>query len=149
MPTIVVQGLAAVYRDDERVTDPQVLASLVPLVFDDDDAVFTDYLGGTPLQDELRSALERSGVLRFTHAPGADLLTVTVEFRSRRDLSDAELHELVKDTLGQWSDGIGESWTCISPQRTGYAIMCLSPGCGPLPSPYPIVRVQADAGPPA
>jgi hypothetical protein len=143
MPTVAIEGLAAVYRNDEQVTDPLVLASLVPLAYEDE--VFTDYLGGTELQDALQGALERSGVLRFTHVPGADLLTVTVEFIARRPLSEPETQELVQDTLGQWSDGVGENWTCISPKRVGYTIMCLCPGCGQLPSPYPIVRVEADS----
>ena len=142
MHTVIIEGFAAVFRDKEQITDPRILASLVPLAYEDE--VFTDYLGGTPVRDALLSALERSGVLRFNHEPGADLLTVGVEFRSRRALSEAELQELVSDTLGQWSDGIGENWTSLSPDRTGYTIMCLFPGCGPLPSPYPIVRVRPD-----
>jgi hypothetical protein len=142
MPTVAIEGLAAVFRNDEQVTNPVVLASIVPLAYEDE--VFTDYLGGTEVQDALQGALERSGVLRFTHVPGADLLTLTVEFVARRPLSELETQELVRDTLAQWSDGVGENWTCISPERTGYTIMCLYPGCRPLPSPYPIVRVEAD-----
>jgi hypothetical protein len=142
MPTVAIEGVATVFRNDQQVTDPRILASLVPLAYEDE--VFTDYLGGTPVQDALQAALERSGVLKFTHVPGADVLTVTVEFSARRALSEPELQELVRDTLGQWSDGVGENWTCISPERTGYTIMCLYPGCGPLPSPYPIVRIDSD-----
>jgi hypothetical protein len=141
MPRITIEGLAAVSRNDEQVTDPGVLASLVPLTYGDE--LFTTYMGGTPLEDAVREALEPGGVLRFTHAPGTELLTVRVEFEARRILSPEELRTLIDDTLSQWSDGIGENWTCESPNRTGgYAIMCLFPGCGPLPSPYPVVRID-------
>lgn len=140
MPRITIEGRAAVSLRDVPVTDPGRLASLVPLVYADE--VFTDYLGGTPLQAALQGALDRSGVLEFSHVPGADLLSVRVEFVAKRPLSSAELQELVRDTLGQWSDGIGENWTCRSAERTGYTITCLTSGFDPLPEPYPIVRVQ-------
>ena len=144
MPRVTIEGLAAVFRNEEQVADPLLLASLVPLAYEDD--VFTDYLGGTEIEDALAGcarAKRRPQVHPRSRAP--DLLTVTVEFIARRALqSEPEMQELMRYTLGQWSDGVGENWTCISPERTGYTLMCLTPGDGSLPSPYPVVRVQAD-----
>src|SRR5687768_18449487 len=137
MPTVAIEGLAAVFRNDEQVTNPVVLASIVPLAYEDE--VFTDYLGGTEVQDALQGALERSGVLRFTHVPGADLLTLTVEFVARRPLSELETQELVRDTLAQWSDGVGETWTCFVPDGIGYRLLGLFPGGIRLPDPFRFV----------
>ena len=50
------------FRDDEQVSDPRVLASLVPLAYEDE--VFTDYLGGTEVQDALQGALQRLSATR-------------------------------------------------------------------------------------
>jgi hypothetical protein len=69
----------------------------------------TDYIGGTPEEDEIVAALERSGQLRFALREGESSLRVVSTFVARRPLTTAELNWLRKDTLGQWSDGMGES----------------------------------------
>jgi hypothetical protein len=125
MARIVIQGSAAVFRDDEPVTDPVILRSLDGIVYDEER--FTDYLGGPPEEDIVAAALESGGSIQFAYSEGEELLTATTEYRSRRALSADELRLLVDYTMGQWSDGIGENWTCESAERCGYSIMCLGP----------------------
>jgi hypothetical protein len=139
MARIFISGLAAVFRHDEQVVDTAVLRSLDGLVYDDER--FTDYIGGSPAEDELAAALEPGGCLRFQYREGGDLLGVTTEYSSRRPLTDAELQLLVRYTMGQWSDGIGENWTCESQDRCGYGIMCVTPGDRSVGPDYPSVQV--------
>jgi hypothetical protein len=140
MARIIIRGAAAVFRSDEQVTDHGVLGSLDGLVYDEER--FTDYIGGPPEEDELAAALEPGGILSFGYR-GGDLLTVTTEYRTRRPLTDVEVLLLVKYTMGQWSDGIGENWTCCSPEKCGYSIMCLTAGDGVGPV-YPAVEVVTE-----
>jgi hypothetical protein len=132
--------VAAVFRDEEQVSDTAVLRSLDGLAYDEER--FTDYIGGPPEEDELAAALEPGGIIRFGYQDGG-LLTAVTEYRSRRLLTAAELRLLVEYTMGQWSDGVGENWACISPERCGYSIMCLTPGDGVGPD-YPAVEVVAE-----
>jgi hypothetical protein len=139
MTRIVIRGSAAVFRDDAPVTDPAVLRSLDGLVYDEER--FTDYVWGRPGVGELAADLEPGGVIRFGYREGEDVLTATTEYRCRRTLSDAELRLLVDYTMEQWSDGIGENWACGSPEKCGYAIMCLTEVHGAGPD-YPTVVVE-------
>ncbi len=141
MPHIVIRGAAAVFHDDEQITDPDVLRSLDGLVYDGER--FTDYLGGSPEEDELAEALEPGGIISFGYRSDDDLLVATTEYRSRRPLTSAELRLLVDYTMGQWSDGIGENWTCNSPSRCGYSIMCLT-GEDEVGPDYPAVAVVGE-----
>jgi hypothetical protein len=138
MSRIVIQGAAAVFRDDAQVTNPDVLQSLDGLMYDEER--FTDYIGGPSEENELADVLEPGGAIRFSYHDGDDMLTATTEYRSRRLLTDAQLRLLVEYTMGQWSDGIGENWTCISPDKCGYSIMCLTAGDGVGPD-YPAVEI--------
>jgi hypothetical protein len=139
MSRIIIQGAAAVFRDNERVTDPAVLRSLDGLVYDEER--FTDYLGGPPEEDQLATALEPGGIIRFSYHDG-DLLRATTEYRARRPLTVEEVRLLVDYTMGQWSDGIGENWTCSSAERCGYSIMCLTADDEVGPN-YPEVEIVA------
>ena len=123
---VAICGNAAVFREDTAVTDPSVLRSLDGLVYDDER--FTDYLGGPQDEDILAAALEPGGVIRFGYDGQGEVLRVVTEYRSRCPLTADELGLLVDYTMGQWSDGIGENWTCESARRCGYTIMCLTPG---------------------
>ena len=138
MLRIVVEGLAAVFREDDQITDASVLRSLDGLTYDDER--FTDYLGGPPEEDILASALVSGGNLRFSHRDGEPLLTAITEYRSNRPLTESELRLLVDYTMGQWSDGIGENWACESPDRCGFTVMCLTAGDG-VPEGYPSVQL--------
>ncbi len=138
MLRIIVEGLAAVSRGNEQITDASALRLLDGLTYDEER--FTDYLGGSAEEEALASALESSGYLRFGHHGSETLLTVTTEYRSRRPLSESELRLLVADTMGQWSDGIGENWACMSADRCGFTVICLTAGDG-IPDEYPSVQL--------
>ena len=141
MARIVIRGSAAVFRDDVPVSDPVVLRSLDGLVYDEER--FTDYIGGPPAENIVAAALEPGGIIRFNYRDADDVLSATTEYRSRRPLTAAELRLLINYTMDQLSDGIGENWTCISPDKCGYSIVCLTPGDAVGPD-YPAVEVLAE-----
>ena len=126
MARIVVRGWAAVFRDDEPVTDPSVLRALDGVVYDDE--WFTDYLWCLGGPDRPLDALEFGGCLRFCYTEGDEWLTATTEYRSKRPLAESELRQLLKYTSKQWSGGIGAHWTSVSADRCGFTIMCITPG---------------------
>jgi len=134
---VAIHGFAAVFTEDEQVTDPVILSRLNGLAYDEE--VFTDYLGGSPEEEALAAALERSGTLAFSYAEGDDLLGVVTEYRAKRQLTEAEVQLLVKYTMGQWSDGIGENFTCLSAEQCGHGVMCLETIEGD--SAYPRVEI--------
>jgi hypothetical protein len=138
MVRIIIQGLASVYSNDEPVTDSATLQSLDGLVYDDER--FTDYLNDTGDEGVVAGQLVPGGNIRFSYQEGSKYLGAVTEFQSRRRLSDSELALLVNDTMGQWSDGVGENWACISAEKCGYTIICLAPGDGVRPD-YPTVEV--------
>ncbi len=121
--TIIISGWAAVFEGDDRITYPPVLRKLDGLVYDDE--CFTDFLGGTEVEDALSASLERGGSLRFEYLTGSALLRVTTEYRANRTLTPEELQSLASYTEGQWSDGIGENFECGSEKRCGYTVACL------------------------
>lgn len=129
MAHIVVRGWAAVFLDDEPMTDPAVLRTLDGVVYEDER--FTDYLGDLEGEAEgeeaLATALESGGALRFGYKEGDEWLSAMTEYRSKRPLSDSELRRLLEYTSGQWSDGIGANWTCESADRCGFTILCITP----------------------
>lgn len=141
MARIVIRGSAAVFRDDVRVSDSVILRSLDGMVYDEER--FTDYLGGPAEENLVAAALEPGGIIRFGYRDADDVLSVTTEYRTRRPLTAAELRLLIDYKLGQWSDGIGENWACISPDKCGYSIVCLTPGNGVSPD-YPSVEVLGE-----
>ena len=138
MVRIVIRGVAAVFRDDEQVTDSDVLRTLDGMVYDHER--FTDYIGGPPEEDELSAALEPGGIISFKYQDGDYLLTAITEYQSRQPLTEAQLRLLVDYTMGQWSDGIGENWMCISPDKCGYSVLCLTTRDNDGPK-YPTVEV--------
>ena len=95
-------------------------------------------------RDVLAAALESGGHLRFNYQEGETLLGAITEYRTKRALSEAELRLLVDYTMGQWSDGIGENWTCESHEHCGYTVMCLTPG-DDVPDGYPRVHTIDEA----
>ncbi|HEY1065004.1 MAG TPA: hypothetical protein VGE52_02805 [Pirellulales bacterium] len=141
MSRIVIRGWAAVFRDDAPVTGPAVLRTLDGLAYEDER--FTDYLGGPKRENELLAALEPSGYLRFNYRDGEDRLSVTTEYTLRRPLTDPERALLVRYTLGQWSDGIGENWASESVERCGLSIVCLTVADDVGPN-YPSVEILDD-----
>lgn len=104
----VIWGWAVVFDPEgNEITDLKVLRQLAGFV-DEEDFLATDYIGGSPEEDAIASALEPSGRLRFAIRDGEPSLRVFNEYLARRSLSPAELQWLRTYTLGQWSDGMGE-----------------------------------------
>ena len=104
---IIISGLAEVKRseDDAPVTDSAVLTKLDGFVHQEDTCV--KYLYG---------ALDRigliDGALRLRHDAENGRLLIVTEYGSPRKLKPKELKDLTAETVGQWSDGIGEGgWT--------------------------------------
>ena len=139
MPQVAVRGFAAVFRDDQQVTEPATLSKLVPLSYDDE--LFSDYLADANLDKDLVAAIVPSGKLRFDYDGESTALRVSTEYRTRRALTKKEIRALVKYTMEQWSDGIGENWVSESADRTGFTIQCITSGDG-LPDEYPWVDFE-------
>jgi hypothetical protein len=102
----VIWGWAYVFAPNgEEVRDRAAFRLLSGYLVDQ---YATDHLGGTEPEDALAVALERSGQLRFVYEEGEERMRAVSAYRAKRRLTDAELALLVRDTLGQWSDGMGE-----------------------------------------
>jgi hypothetical protein len=110
---VVISGRAAVYPEspylpsDHRavpVTDPALLRSLDGYDAELDDDELTD-----DFDVSLESAGLRDGTLRFAFDEERQELRAVSEFRAKRPLTDEELALLVKETVGAWSDGLGEN----------------------------------------
>lgn len=123
MVRIAIHGWAAVFTEEEQVTDDVILRRLDGIAYDEE--FFTDFLGDSSVEVALATALERGGNLRFQYSEGRDVLAVVTEYQAKRPLSDDEMRKLGEFTLAQWSDGIGENFTCMSADRHGYTVMCL------------------------
>jgi hypothetical protein len=139
LPQVAIRGFAAVFRDDQQVTDPQTLSALVPLSYDDE--LFSDYLADANLDKSLVNAIAPSGTLRFDYDGESTALRVSTEYQTRRPLTQPEIEALVEYTKDQWSDGVGENWASESVDRVGYSIQCIRSGDG-LPDEYPWVDVN-------
>jgi hypothetical protein len=143
----IIWGWAAVFDTDGReVHDRAILQQLAGFV-DAEDLHATDYIGGTSEEDEIVSALERSGLLRFVLRDRETSLRVQFTFVARRWLTTTEVDWLRVYTLGQWSDGMGECVFVPSGPLEGYKLQPLSQHEVAEPS-YPFVTViEQDAAP--
>lgn len=122
----VIWGWATVFDPDgQEVHDLAILSQLAGFV-DAEDLFATDYIGGTPEEDEIAAILERSGQLRFALKEGEASLRVLFTFVARRPLTTSQLNWLRKDTLGQWSDGMGECVIVPSGQFKDFKLQPLS-----------------------
>src|SRR5262249_53875194 len=109
---IVISGRAAVYPESNYlpsdpaavpVTGPKVLRSLDGYEAEPEDERADD------LDPSLRRAGVRGGTLRFAYDRKRKELRAVTEYRCRRRLTDEELAKLVQETVGAWSDGVGEN----------------------------------------
>jgi hypothetical protein len=100
---IIVSGPAAAFAldADQAVTDPKRLQQLDGLYYSED--VCSEYL-----DRELEEIGIRGGAVRLAFDRQEKQLRVVTEYRSPRRLNSSELKKLVEETVGQWSDGIGE-----------------------------------------
>jgi uncharacterized protein len=103
---IRISGPVAVIdaQSQAPVTDPVRLKMLDGLVYADEK--ISDYFGGGEVDlDEIGVT---GGDLRLVYDNARGSLQVVSEFLSPRKLESHELQSLVEETIGQWSDGIGE-----------------------------------------
>ncbi len=100
---IVVSGPAAAFSAGTRkkVTDAGRLRRLDGLPFSKDRCA-------KYLDRSLREIGLTGGVIRLAVEDGGKRLRVVTEYRAARRLQPAELDALVSETVGQWTDGIGE-----------------------------------------
>ena len=136
----IIWGWAQVIdANDQLVSDTSILRQLAGFV-DEDDLYATDYIGGSADEDAIAEVLLRSGQMRFALDDGKGCLRVFLTFEARRPLTAAELNWLRKYTLGQWSDGMGESLFMTSGPFKDFLIQPLDSADG-MPSGYPFVEV--------
>lgn len=100
---ITVTGPVAVIDDatEKPITDAKQLATFDGLTSGKETCA--KYHSG-----ELADLELTGGQVKLVFDAKAKKLRVVSEFRSERKLTAAELRELIDDTQGQWSDGIGE-----------------------------------------
>ena len=93
------------------------------------------------LSDDLDPSLCRAGVkggtLRFAYDPKRRELRAVTEYRCRQRLTDEELAKLVEETVGAWSDGVGENG-CEVEWDGGSGLVY------PNPPGYPLGKVDRD-----
>ena len=99
---VIVAGAAKAYdlETEKQVTDRKRLESLHGLLYDQD--TVAQYIVG-PLAE---LGIE-GGVVKLD-CPAGGTLRVVTEYSVPRKLKPRELKDLISQTLGQWSDGIGE-----------------------------------------
>ena len=109
---------ATAFRKDSKTPDQQLFASIDGLSSDE---LFGDYLldHNNPHLSGLRI---RDGSLRFEFNQTSHELWATIIYEVERKLSSDEEDALVKYTLGQLSDGIGENLTQDYVRNTGVVI---------------------------
>jgi hypothetical protein len=103
MFVVTVSGPVVVTDDatDKPITDPERLATFDGL--NSGRETCSRYHHGTVADLELKG-----GQVRLVFDAARKKLRVVSAFDSRRKLTKEELAELIDDTRGQWSDGIGE-----------------------------------------
>jgi hypothetical protein len=99
---IRITGPAEALDEDEKaITDEAVLARLNGAVYDED--VCSNYI-----DSELVALGVSGGAVKLVFEPKYRRLLVVTEYITPRKLKPAELKQLTRDTVAQWSDGIGE-----------------------------------------
>jgi hypothetical protein len=137
---IAISGRAAVYPESDVLpSDPAAVPVTTPKVLralDGFDAELEDELADD-IDAALRKAGVRGGTLTFAYDRKRKELRVVTEYRCSRQLTKSELAKLVEETVGAWSDGVGEGG--FEAEWDG--------GSGhiyPNPPGYPLGRVDRD-----
>jgi hypothetical protein len=101
---IRISGPVVVTDDatDEPITDPKRLKTFDGIRYDED--LITNYIYDAALE----TADLTGGDVALVYDPKAKRLRVVSEFRAPKPLTKAQLAAMLKETTGQWSDGIGE-----------------------------------------
>lgn len=80
---------------------------------------FSDYMIDDPFAGNLLAKGVSGGYLRFRFRADLNELWAETEYDLREPLDDAEIKNLREYTSGQWSDGIGESFSQEQADQTG------------------------------
>lgn len=117
---IVLRGSTRVVKnhleeDEEDVTSPDVFRMIASKNSEleslyDEDSAFSQYChDGSAFADALLKRIKPGGWVRLIYDDTEKKLFVETEYESMDDLSEEEIKFLVRETLGQWSDGAGGS----------------------------------------
>jgi ankyrin repeat protein len=104
------------------ITDAKTLKNISGLEYNED--VISNYLD-SPLDD---IGLHGGG-LRIKYNEALKILQVITEYLSPRKLKESELKKLLNQTLGQWSDGLGEGCFNGYLEKTGIHIDVYPSNC--------------------
>jgi hypothetical protein len=112
---IRITGPAEVTLDDGRpVTARAVVREL--------DGAESDDACANYLDSDLADLGITGGTVKLTYDPGEGQFRVSSEYTSPAKLKPAQLNRLARETVGQWSDGIGEGCFDELAERLGVVI---------------------------
>lgn len=109
MVKLLFKAPAFVIDEDDETSDLAKIKSLDGLKYDDEDAVFSDYIsdgGYTSLED----AGVSGGIMYFKFDDSKNSLYGYVEYVLAQKLTDKEVESLKDYTIGQLTDGIGSNF---------------------------------------
>ena len=129
-----ISGPVAVHdhASEAEVTDPERLKALDGIAYDADK--ISDHFGPPCVDAEIEG-----GVLTLRFDAPTGTARVVSEFATAKKLSARLLTALVRETTGQWSDGIGEA--CSGAWATSHGVVLDF-----LPDPHAISVEQLDTG---
>lgn len=116
---ITLRGATEVFKnhledDQEDVTDLATLKEIaskndqLQTLYDAEISAFSQYChDGSDMANEVIGALDHGGWVSLVFDTADEKLYVETTYDSSRDLTDEEIQFLVRETLGQWSDGAG------------------------------------------
>lgn len=110
-----ITGPAAVAHEDGRPGDDPALVREL-------DGTASEEECGDHLAADLADLGITGGKVRLAWEAAAGRWRVVTEYRAPKKLRPAQLKRLVEDTVGQWSDGIGEGCFDASADRLGVVI---------------------------
>jgi hypothetical protein len=105
-------------HEGEPLIDKRILGKLDGAVSDD---VCSNYL-----DNDLADLDITEGAVKLAYDKTANQLWVVTEYKAPVKLNDSQLKQLIENTIGQWSDGIGEGCFEELEERLGVGI-ALSP----------------------
>jgi len=112
---IRISGPIEAQHDEEQpVTDKRILRKLDGFVSDDECSNYLDA--------DLADLDITEGAVKLSYDETANQLWIVTEYKSPVKLNRSQLRHLVENTLGQWSDGIGEGCFVELEERLGVGI---------------------------
>lgn len=115
---MILRGSTRVFKnhleaDQEEITSPEILRMLASknselAALYDEESAFSQYChDGSAFAAALLNRITPGGWVSLIYDEAAAQLLVETEYESSDDLSEEEITFLVRETLGQWSDGAG------------------------------------------